>query len=468
MAMRCLGRFGVRHPHLAVFLKSALIFSMFWIICWQRLDPDFGWHLQAGRYFMAHGIPGHDIYTYTARNFRWIDHEWGYDVIVAWLYGLRHGWFVLATVFAGLWTAVLITADRKANSIVLFLAALAITPYAGIRPMVILLKLARRKTRRIMLVIPLLFLVWANLHGGLLIGLLMLVYFAIRDRDHRWLWVLLASVLLSFINPYGPRDYVEIFRTATDGSLHFQITEWYAFVVYAPSRPYLVLWLCGYWILTKDKVWAWIKLRWHRQAGGEPLGNALTGPLMLAFAMSATRNMPLFVGATIEETNQYVKRVKALIPKQLNKWSIGILTLFVAATLWSVVYGIRQTYRPLSSVGGDHYQSKVVDYLKQHGCEGGNLFNSYDYGGYLIWKLPEQKVYIDGRMPSWRDETGQKYMNRYLKIFNDEGYQKAQFATYNIRCAWLEDSGSTKLITRLEKAGWRVAKQANGSTLLMR
>jgi hypothetical protein len=30
------------------------------------------------------------------------------------------------------------------------------------------------------------------------------------------------------------------------------------------------------------------------------------------------------------------------------------------------------------------------------------IFNHYNWGGYLIWARPEGKVFIDGRMPSWR------------------------------------------------------------------
>src|SRR6476661_7036155 len=39
---------------------------------------------------------------------------------------------------------------------------------------------------------------------------------------------------------------------------------------------------------------------------------------------------------------------------------------------------------------------KAVEYIQSHHLSG-NMLNEYDYGGYLIWALPEHPVFIDGR-----------------------------------------------------------------------
>jgi len=56
-----------------------------------------------------------------------------------------------------------------------------------------------------------------------------------------------------------------------------------------------------------------------------------------------------------------------------------------------------------------------VQEIKRLGIEG-DMFNEYDWGGYLIWKLPEYKTFVDGRMPSWRDDTGYSAFEEYLEI----------------------------------------------------
>lgn len=85
---------------------------------------------------------------------------------------------------------------------------------------------------------------------------------------------------------------------------------------------------------------------------------------------------------------------------------------------------------------GAGYPSQAVDYINEHGCGGGNIFNFYDYGGYLVWKLPAYKVYIDGRMPVWRDENGHRYMDDYWQMITDKELAKRQFKSITLAVCW--------------------------------
>ena len=157
-----------------------------------------------------------------------------------------------------------------------------------------------------------------------------------------------------------------------------------------------------------------------------------------------------------------------MLPQKLNKISIGILSLFAIGIVWILVISSCLTFSPLNSVRGGGYPGQAVEYIQKHGCQGGNIFNSYDFGGYLIWKLPTQKVYIDGRMPDWRDEAGQRYMDRYFKVYRDKEYQKSQFGQYNIRCALVQKTKDNKnLLSWLKEAGWQSVVDSGGSNLLI-
>jgi len=46
----------------------------------------------------------------------------------------------------------------------------------------------------------------------------------------------------------------------------------------------------------------------------------------------------------------------------------------------------------------------------------GNVFNTYEWGGFLIWQLPNTKVFADGRMPAWQDEQGRYPYAVFLNI----------------------------------------------------
>lgn len=444
-------------PRINLVLKITLVFIVFCLIALIRLDPDFGWHLQAGNYIRGHGIPSHDIFTYTARTFRWIDHEWGNDVIVSLLYGLG-GYGLLAVVFGGVWTLALFMAGSRSRLLVLLLAVAAMTPYAGIRPiawtvlfLALLLKVLPGSHRRLIWFLPILFVLWANLHAGFIVGLALIAYFAIRKRQKALVAILALSCLATFINPYGPRLYVEVARTTFDGSLHFEISEWSVLYIPAASAALICLWGAGFWLLRRKRLANWLDV----------------GPIMLAATLSATRNMPLFVIATVKDLDNFYDDIKNKIPKELDRPRKIVLGLFVAVTIGWLTYVLGSTFIPWPQRNAS-YPVQAVAYLRSNPCQG-HIFNDYDYGGYLIWQLPSQPVYIDGRMPSWRNSSGQKYLTIYNQVISNKTIRQRQFAKYDIQCVLLSRSSlNNKLLASLQKSGWKTAVQANGSELLIK
>jgi len=62
------------------------------------------------------------------------------------------------------------------------------------------------------------------------------------------------------------------------------------------------------------------------------------------------------------------------------------------------------------------YPYKAVEYLRRHKEIRGNMFNEYGWGGYLIWKFPEQKPFIYGQMPAWRGTTNEVFIRTYKDV----------------------------------------------------
>jgi len=452
---RRLQKYYKTYPRTVASIKAGIMYALIFVACWQRLDPDFGWHLAAGNYIRQHWIPAHDIFTYTARNFRWIDHEWGNDVSVSWLYQWG-GYGLLSAVYGAFWWGALCLFRNKIRLTILLIALLAFVPYIGVRTTVwsvlgvaILLELIQHHSKRARLFIPLLFLVWANLHGSFVIGFALIAYFGIMRRNWKYLGLLLICVVVTFINPYGPRLYVEIARTLFDPALHHEISEWRSFYLQSTTWPFIVLWAVGFWMFAKNKFKNWIGV----------------APIILLATASSTRYMPIFVTTALRDIDQYSERYK--LPKNLDKPRKVIVGVFLLLVLIVIGYFSYQAYEPHGRESG--YPQQAVVYLQAHGCPGGNLFNDYNYGGYLIWKLPSVPVFIDGRMPSWRLPSGQTYMENYYDLLKSPDQQKAEFARYNIRCALFATSPLNKqLNTDLTKAGWKTVLRANGSVLLMK
>lgn len=448
-----LRNFPASHPNWWSIGKASVVFMLFFSMCYGRLDPDFGWHLQAGNYFRAHGIPSHDVFSYTAPNFPWVDHEWGSDVLISYLYQFG-GYILLALVFAGLWTFGLMLNAWRARFLFLLIAVAAMSTIVDIRPIVwtivglaiVLRILLMKKPGKAVLWIPIVFLVWANLHGSFILGLAVLFYFAIIRKDKLLFLVFLLCIPITFINPYGPKLYVEIFRVLFDWQMHFQTKGMAIFSIPSSAWPLIILWGTGFWIHARKKFVNWIGVV----------------PVLLVASLYAVRNLFIFAALAAPELDNYYTRTKLLFPKFLPRAAKNILRTITVALVGLVIVFLYQNALP-SSDREATYPVAEVSYLKAHQCKG-NLFNDFDWGGYLIWKLPGNKVFIDGRMQAWSNPAGVNYFDIYQRVFSDSSFRNMTFKQYNITCA-LVDSSST-LVKQLETLGWQAQVKTNYAILL--
>lgn len=447
----------LRHRFLGTSLKALLVFIPLFVTCFCTLDLDFGWHLQAGNFFRAHGIPSHDIFSYTAPHFPWIDHEWGSDMLFSYLYHLPHGYMLLAAVFALLWTAGLLIYAARARLAWLLLATLVMIPYVTIRPTawdvvgaaIVLKLLAARRPGRAIVWLPLLFLAWANLHGGFVLGLVILLYFALRRKSAALAYLLLICTLVTFINPYGPRLYVEIWRTLSDLSLHHQTVGMSMLNLQLPAWLLMGLWAVGFLAFDRKKTSYWLGLE----------------PIFAAASLSATRYTVFFAILATSSLDRYYSRVKGLVSLSgTGVWGRRfIYALFTIVLALGYVAVIADRISPNREA---YFPVKAVAYLHASPCRG-RLFNDFNYGGYLIWKLPQEPVFIDGRMPSWRDPQGQKYLDKYFQVLNNAQAQRMVFNRYGIKCALLNKTTDRPMTGRLRAAGWKVRVDANNAVLLL-
>ncbi|HEY8999516.1 MAG TPA: hypothetical protein VIM53_04345 [Candidatus Saccharimonadales bacterium] len=450
--------FSVGRPRVASGIKFAVLWAFFTFVAWRKLDPDFGWHLQAGNYIRAHGIPAHDIFTYTARQFRWIDHEWGNDVIVSFLYG--HGGYVLTSLLYGaIWSGALLVNNVRARLGVLLVAAVAVTPYAGVRPvawtalfLAVTLRALASKRPRLVWFVPFLFIVWANLHAGFVIGLVIIAYTALYRRRLALLGVFVLCALATFVNAYGPQLYVEVARTLFDPALHSEIVEWMPFLFPTPSLLFIIFWIAGLTLFEKRTLKEWLR----------------PSTVVLAAAASASRNVPLFVVAGVGELDAFITLLTKTLPARFNRGAKIFASVFVLGTIAVICYGAYLCLWPLRMPRDELYPAAAVSYLQANGCEGGHIFNDYTFGGYLIWKLPAQPVYIDGRMPSWRNPSGQTYYAEYLAVLEHPKQYQREFQRYDIRCSLLEKTSiNISLIRQLQHDGWQTAVQTQSYILQM-
>jgi hypothetical protein len=211
---------------------------------------DLAYHLRAGDDILRTGaIPSTDTYTFTAAGERWLDQNWGAQVLLALVFRIA-GWTGLAILRAalvGLVFGSVLAACRRLGvgdrtAALLTLGAFVVASFTlALRPqlfgiaivaMILLLTTYRRERPRLLwLAVPLI-AVWANIHGSFVlgIGLLGLVWIGdLRDGGrsrHLALAVATASAVAASLNPAGLELWRYAAGIATSPTITSRITEW--------------------------------------------------------------------------------------------------------------------------------------------------------------------------------------------------------------------------------------------------
>jgi hypothetical protein len=212
---------------------------------------DLAYHLKVGELIVAErAVPRTDVLAWTTAGRPWLDQNWGAQVA---LYGIwRRGGFPLLTVASALCTVaawgLVAAACRRRTASLRLIAGAVLAGYVAAaasfspRPQMFslllfaaelyLLEVARTRPR-VALAIPLLMVLWANLHGAFIVGLGLLVIevaAAIWRRDRpgaaRYLMVTAASLAALLVNPWGARVLGYALSFPANPTVTGVVSEW--------------------------------------------------------------------------------------------------------------------------------------------------------------------------------------------------------------------------------------------------
>ncbi len=411
------------------FLLALTGLLLFTILLHTPNDADMWWHFANGRWMAAHRhIPLTDPFTWTRQGTAWVNVFWLADGI--WYLVFRLGnWPGVAAAAAGLGLATLFpywkrsTLPPALRMAVILLAGLALSPFWTPRPQLFSFLLLALLTVKLhdwrqqsgetsLRWLPPLFLLWANLHGGFIWGVLVLLaHLAGHALAHLWRedalpwpriralagWSGLAWVI-TLLNPSGWRIWWLPFHTL---NVSLQIQEWqspdfHQFFLH----PALWLFLLYVALLGLQK----------RAAHPAPL-LATLGLAYMAFI--SQRNLaPLVVLLTgdlllwLDWPLPASQQESAQPP--LPRWTQAVNAALLLAL---GAFGLLR-WLSLTSPSQVHqtYPRGAVTWL-QGNRPPGQLFNEYNWGGYLIWNLPQYPVAVDGRA----DLHGQEGLDAWLE-----------------------------------------------------
>ena len=476
-------------------------------------DASIGWHIRTGQQILAmHSILRVDPFSSTMVGRPWFAWEWLYDLLVGQLeatMGLNGVvWFtaiVIAAVFAVMFRLLVI---RGANLLValifVLLAVSASTLHFLARPHVLswlftlawfwILDSSEQEcfgargglARRRLWLLPLLMLLWVNVHGGFLLGFALLGIFwlaaiwecrhmrpdrieealqriAARKRAAQLLWVVLLSAGASLVNPYGWKLHSHIYSYLSDRFLMDHIEEFQSPNFHGVAQKcFLVLLLAAIAALVAR--------------GRElPLSHSLTALLAVGSGLYASRNIPA--------SSILLAMIAApLVRKSLDRQFLTRMTVVdsgLRGHVWPILAAILTFC--IAANGGRVGSSRVMDahfdprrmpvaavdfldglvnprpgpveqraFLDRVVVQGPIMSPDY-WGGYLIYRLsPKMQVVADDR----HDFYGAEFFKSYLKLMHGEPGSQDFLRLHPAGCV-LAPTVSTLATVLAQSGRWR-------------
>ncbi len=418
-----------------------------------RADNDCWWHVKSGKILAERGLPKHDVLAYTAADYEWHNHEWLAQLAAWHVYRLGErttlgGWrtIILATglVNAAAFLVLLILAARLSGN--WWIALLVILVAAGLgrrmfvpRPpaftnlflaiqLLVLIGVHEGWFRsRWLAVLPVLFALWANIHGGWLAGLVVLGAFLVQDiftAVRSWvplpfedpshplplkLWAILlpACLLGTLFNPYLWQLYELPLRVLSEHALVQSIGE-----LQPPELRYVRDFI--HFILATILFLAVSRGRRVRlanlalflffllQAFQHVRHLVLLGVVMVPFwsrlAESAFRELATFLQeCTLALSSRTIHAVVGILAL-VGALGHGAFVLRNAPEADSYLVRNRQWLQNREGYVRQSFPAEASDFIELVGFPGA-LYNENNFAGYLIWRFsPDQhRVFSDSR-----------------------------------------------------------------------
>lgn len=459
------------------FISISLIFIL---LTRTPVDADLWWHLRAGQTMIEQGrILLTDIFSYTRPGVSWVNAFWVSEILLSALYSLG-GYFAL-TIFVALTGAATfyilsrrINGNPFINAFTLILAAIAAAPIWGPRPQILSFFIVALldswlANKRPHWWFPILFALWANLHGGWIWGFLLLaahitgniisLYFQPESRADIWketrsllLWTT-VSVLAIGLNPNGIAIWKLPFQQV---DVSMQIQEWlspdFHRVDFHPFLWMIFLLLLFSPFAPKPTAWGQII---------KVLGfSYLTFVAQRNIAIAAIVTVPLladWMNAALQTLTKDARiKPRRELPLPLRTFINAVLGISLIAAALGNAY-----LASLPEKVEKNYPTAAIQWIKTNHPKG-QMFNSYNWGGYLLWTLPEYPVFIDGRADMYDTELIQQWQN----VVNAEEDAQSILDEWNVNFILLEPHWS--IVKTLQSHGWQTAFEDDQAIILVR
>jgi len=457
-------------------------------------DGDLPRHLLVGQLTLqtAH-VSTVDIFSFRTTGLPSYPHEWLAQVLLAIPYKIfgLDGVVLLAALIITLTFAVVFWNARKVSTplialIFTMLALSASTMHILPRPHIFtylftvisisFMEKIRTGPSRAWWIFPLLMLLWVNVHGMFLLGLLIwLAYIAgdIFDRGIQHWWqskesrLLLAgglvSIPITLLSPSGPGIWKTILELGSNAYITARIPEYQPANFHLPGTwPFilmLVLLITGLGLSTKRL----------------PTSSIFLSAGFLMLALYSSRMIPIFsiVTAPIvaraystwlqsERSQSRFAKMEAFV-QNMETQSGGAIWVALTAIVVTGLFASGATINPQHKgnvFDPQMFPVEAVKWLKAH-PQNGNMLNDFDWGGYILLETwPAYQIFMDGHTHIY----GEVLTREYEQVITSSQGWETVLEKYRIEWAILPPSST--LANVLSSQGWEMLYNDETATIL--
>lgn len=404
----------------------------------QLCDPDMFWHIQTGEYIIKNlTVPHSDVFSYYGieNNLYWTAHEWLSDVIFYFMYSL--GGYKLLRLFPtfilGIISLIIFmnTKDTKKDNIFTyisyFVVLFTLAIFSEVRPhmfsfllftieIIILNNFKKTDKVKPLYFIPLLGILWSNLHGGSSALILVVIFFYIlfsiinikinkveteflsKTKIKHLIIVLLLTMIGLCINPYGYKMLLYPITNMLDTTMLSSIVEWQSPNFHTPEGIVIyciIMYITCILILHPKKI-SLLEITFY----GAFIYLSLKSIRQISYCVIAL--LPIILYRPLD----FIKINKDDTKNVMNFIVVALTSIFII--FFSTVQ-LNKSDLDLQLYPSDMAMSKIEE-LKPN-----RMLNDYDWGGYFIKEFSDTdiKPFIDGRADIYSKVT----MNDYSKLY---------------------------------------------------
>ena len=464
-------------------ITCLLLLALASIYFLQKIDlttVDLGRHIRNGEYFLKDPkVLYTNFYSYTEPSFETVNHHWlfGFLTYLIWSVGnFKLISIIFAVINLSSFFLLFLSAKKSSSFTIALFASLWLIPIIAarkeIRPEMIsylflaifLFYLVRFKNgeitfKKLCVLLLLVQLLWVNTHIFFIFGLLLAGVLTVKNIPiKKLLFLLLALVLTSLINPAGIKGFLEPFNifkeygymVAENQSVIFMQKRFYNPLYFHFELSFIMI-FCGFFILL-------LKSRMDFKRNLPLFGLFLIFGL-LAFRLNRLIAMSgmmfLFTGSSV------MKEIFNCLPKKYggDGGDKKLITSFLGSVFF-ILYLIPNNYSSVFNnnfgIGALAENEKSAEFFIETALHG-PIFNNYDIGSYLIFHLfPNERVFVDNRPEAYPTDF---FKGIYIPMQEDEKTWEIMDRKYNFNIIYfyrhdLTPWGQPFLIKRLGDVHW--------------